>query len=617
MNRRICSIAIAGLLTACGASQPQPAQRGSIKDVVVVLKGSDEPLPFDPRGGRITVVTGEIKNLIGHHVVLELDSALSPELKSSFEESVLASFETIARELVVLQKEDPEMFLRAKRIERVLFTYDAVLKESEGVLEGDKLLRVKAPPDHFPLLEKWILSQAVYDAHITDLDARWGDADPTRLSPRERAPYFAYMTKTRAGAGYLWTVARRKKTPSASNDDTPRVEHVGRIVKLAGVVSPQEAALSRKIRAFLLEQLHFLGGFRASPDYAFKAEASLLSRVLTDYERWLNQNQASFDDEERLKLARAIYSGSGGHPEVAFPGFDRFAFGMNVYDTWANEGAKNELPPGPRGELYKLVVCPSQRRGEGETEIKWGCSSFFSLSISDDAMRARLAEAIVKRKDTKLLETALFNHPHNGGEKTLALVESLPEPLFHHGFSVLFHDLARVDDVKNALERSATRWWRDAPSRRGLALLVMARQTEGLHVHYGDNHWTRFVAEYGGPIRRDVFSAYLAEGARAVEMSPKIWLALAKGSERDDLIAKSIPALLERDRQARTSKASGTLALLRTRLCDEKNASGLTMIKASIDRWALEHPQEAASVSNARADFTLTRCKEPPKVAGD
>jgi hypothetical protein len=618
--KRALAAAFLVLAAACGGSQSQPAtQQGSIKDVVVVLKGSDEPLPFDPRGGRITIVTGEIKKLIGHHVVLELDSALSPELKSSFEETVLASFETIVRELVLLQKEDPEMFARAKHLERVVFSYDVVRKESEGALDGEKVLRVKTPPERYPLLEKWILSQAIYDAHITDLEARWGDADPTKLATREHAPYFAYMTKTRPGAGYLWTVARDKKNPGAgAGHDTTRVEHIGRIVKLASVVNPQdEAALARKIRTFLLEQLHFLGGFRAKDArYPFKADEAVLARVLGDYERWLNQIQATFDDEERVKFAREIYEHA---PDVVFPGFDRFAYGLAIYDAWAKEGAKNELPPGPRGELYKMVVCPSQRRGEGETEIKWGCSAFFSLAINDDSMRARLSETIAKRKDTKLLETALFNHPHNGGDKTLALVESLAghEQLFHHGFGVLFHDLARVDDVKASLEKNATRWWRDTPNRRGMALFIMARQTEGLHVHYGDNHWTRFVAEYGGPVRRDVFSTYLAEGPRAVEMTPKIWLALAKGAERDDLVAKSIPVLLERDRQARTSKATVALALLRTRLCEEKNANGLTMVKSSIDRWASEHPTEAASVSNARADFTLARCKEPPKERDD
>jgi len=618
------------LVCACGNPDAKTAaQQGSIKEVVVVLKGSSEPLPFDPRGGRITVVTNEIKKLVGHHVVFELDSALSPELKASFEETVLGSFETMARELVILQKEDQPMFDRAKLIERVVFAYDVVRQDSEGTLESNgKVLVVRTPPDRYPLLERSVLSTAIYDAHYTELEARWGDADPRKLPARERAPYFAYMMKSRPGSGHLWMAARKKKHPTS--DETARVEHVGRITELASVVNPREDdALARKIRHFLLEQILFMGGFWAKPHTHFKAEPAVLERVLSQYQTWLAQNQSVFSDEERIRVARGLYEQHVGIcqrgvecvPDAVFPSFDRFAFGLSIYDQWAKAGAKNDLPPGPRGELFKEVVCPSDRRGDAETEIKWGCSKFFALTIANDSSRERLAETIQTRKDTKLLEIALFNHPHKGGEQAVALVESLrgDERLFQHGFSVLFHDLSRVDDVKSALEDSATRWWKDNPNpnRRALALMIMARRWEGLHVHYGDNQWTRFVAEYGGPVRNDVFHAYLAQGVRAVEMTPKIWPALVKGSERDELVAKNLPVLLERDRTARTARAGAVLTLLRTRLCDEKNASGLAVMKSSIDRWATEHPAEAASVSNARADFTLARCKQTPKDRDD
>jgi len=592
-----------------GSAGSEPPKHGAIRDVVVVLKGGDEPLPFDPRGGRLTLVTQEISRLVGHSVIFELDTALSPDLKASLEETVLASFETIARELVLLQKEEPAMFAKARAFERVVCRYDAAAKESAGVLQdGGRTLVVRAPPDRFPLLERWVLTQAVYEAHVADLDERWGEVDPTRLAPREHAPYLAYMVKTRPGAGYEWVASR--VTKGGTPRDELRAEHAERIVKLASVVE-KKSPLARKLNAFLLESAPFVGSLAGG---RWNVDPAVARRVAGGYEAWLGREVAVFDDDEKVRLERALFEGSGA--EKSLPGFDRFAFGLAVYEAWAKEGARTDLPPGPRRQLIEKIVCPVKRRAldvaEAEREIRYGCSRYFAFVLGEEKERARLGKTIETRRDPKLLEMALLNLGHQQGAQALALLESFrDETLFRHGFAVLFHDLARRDDVRAVLEKAAPRWWRDAPDRRGLALLVMARQWEHLHVHYGDKQWTRFVAEFGGPIQRDVFAAYLAEGPRAIEMAPKIWPALEKGSERDELFARSLLVLLGRDREARSSRARPALVLLRARLCEEKNASALNTIRLLLDRWRADHPDDAAAVSNVIADFTLARCRKP------
>jgi hypothetical protein len=611
--------ALALLVAACGGHADPGSPKGGIRDVVVVLTHGDEPLPFDPRGGRITAVTDSITRLVGHPVVLELDTALSPELKASLEETVLASFETYARELVLLQKEDPAMFAEAKRIARVVCTYDAVATDSKGALEArGTRLAVRAPPDRFPLLERWVVSEAVYLAHIDALEARWGEADPTKLPEREQSAWLGYMTTTRPGAGYLWIANRRKKQGGEKGDDL-RVEHVGRILALARVI-PKRSPLDARTTAFLLENAGFLGGFSARPPGPFHADPALVSRVTGGYAAWLGDRAPGFDDADRLKLAHAVFehrnSFCGGTdrgrctPDAVFPGFDRLAFGLSIYDAWVKDNAPFDVSgPAPRAVLFKEVLCPQKPRGEAETEIRWGCSPFFGVAIEDDADRARLAERIASRHDARLLEQALLNHPHGGGPAALALVESLrDDALQRRGLSVLFHDLARVDDVRSALENEAPRWWRDQPGRRGFALLVMARQNEHLDTHYGDSHWQRFVAEFGGPIGKDVLAAFLAEGARAAEMAPKIWPALAKGPERDALVARAMTTLLEKDRADRTTRARGPLLLLRFRYCTEKNEAGFATVRGALDGWAKAHPDDAAAVANARADFTVARC---------
>ncbi len=608
----------ASTLACGGASKEHVAGPAGVRDVVVVLRGGAEPLPFDPRGGRLTVVTQEIARLVGHPVVLELDTALSPELKATLEETVLASFETVVPELVRLQKEDPDMFAKASAIERVVCTYDATAKESKGGLEANgTVLVVRSPPDRFPLLERGVLIEAVYEAHVADLDARWGDVEPTRVPPREQSAYFAYMTKTRPGFGYLW-VYNRAQARKASRDDL-RAELVERIVKLAGVVE-KKTPLSRKVNAFLLESAPVVGDLAGG---ASKVDRALARRVSTAYTAWLTRDAGGFDDPEKLLLERALFHRPFGSDDASrFEGFDRFAFGLAVYDAWSKEGARVDLPPGPRRELVDTVVCPVKKLApnlpDSEREIRYGCSRFFAYVLGDEKARVRLAATIDARRDMKLLETALMNLGHQQGREALALVESLrDETSFRRGVAILFHELARRDDVKSALEQAAPRWWRDTPSRRGLALLVMARRHEHLHLHYSDNQWSRFVSEFGGRIQRDVFAAYLAEGPRAIEMAPKIWPALEKTPERDQLVAQSLHVLLRLDLEARSSRSRNVLVLLRSRLCEETNAAGLAAVRAAIAQWRAEHPEDAAAVSNALVDFTPERCAKPSESASD
>lgn len=579
---------------ACGAPPASDAPPGAITGVTVVLTGSSEPLPFDPRGGRITVVTREIEQRLGHPLVLELDTALSPELKASLEESVLASFENVAKELVRLETDDPEMFAKARSLTRVVCKYDAVAKESEGELRDDQL-HVTSPPDRFPLLERGVLLAAVYRAHVEELDRRWGDVDPARLRPGEQEPYFAYMTTSRPGSGFLW-IAVRAKRGGGGDWDTPREEHLRRILRLAKVV--ESPVLAGRVRHFLADRVRY---------------ASTRPRLQAEYAAWLNQNAGQLEDEARVTLAREVLE---RRSEVKLPGFDRFAWGLSIYDQWS----RGKVAPG--SELEKLVVCPSKRKGEAETEIRWGCSAWFATVLGDDKERAALRDVVLARPERdalKLQELALLNVGHGEGKAAVAYVESVASrpALFTDGVRLLFHDHARRDDVRDALDAVKDRWWRDYPSQRGLTLLVMARRWESLHVHYADNQWTTFQKEFGGPVKKEVLAQLLAEGPRAVEMVPKMWLAFAKDADRDQQVAKSLRVLLERDRQDRTSRATATLTMLRMRLCGEKDASGLSTMRASIEAWANEHPDARASVSNALADFTLARCPKDPDPERD
>lgn len=610
--RRLFAAAVF-LLAGCGSSDP--GTTGSIKDVTVVLKGNRSPLPFNPRGSRITAVSREITELVGHPIVLELDTALSPELVASLEESVLASFETIARELVRMRADDPELFARAKTIARVVCTYDAVIRDAEGKVGADGAVAfVRSPPDRFPLLERGLLTSAVYFSHIAELDARWGAADPTKLTAGEREPWLTYMLQTRPGAGFLWVAARAKKGRSW---EQLRAEHLERILSFASV-----APADPRARKFLASNAAYVTPLKRSTDE--RLDPGTARRVFDTYEGWLVRTAPSFDDVERQDLLRGAFDegsacrGNDCPKEALFTRFDLVGFALTIYDDWVREGARLDPLPGPRGDVFKQVLGPTAHRGEAETEIHFGKSRFFERALREEAQRKRLAAAILQRRDKRLLELALLNLGYQNGASGVAFAELLAgdAEMLRHALFVLFHDHNRNDSVKDALEEVAPGWWRDRPERRGFTLLVFARKYDHLHVHYGDNQWTRFVAEYGGPIPRDVLAAYLKEGPRAIEMAPKLWPALAKPG-RDELIAESLSVLVARDSQDRTSRTRAMLGLLRTRLCEEKNAGGLAVMRAAIDRAATAHPDQKPALANALEDFQLARCAKPAEERRD
>jgi hypothetical protein len=332
-------------------------------------------------------------------------------------------------------------------------------------------------------------------------------------------------------------------------------------------------------------------------------------------------------DEDRLAVARAVFEhrstmcGLECAPDAALPGFDRFAFGMTIVDEWARAGHPVSGPPGPRTKLFQTVVCPAARSVGATTTNRYGCSDFFAQALHVEADRKRLRDAALARRDPALVDAIVLNLGYGAGADALAFVESLSadDALFRRGMRVLFDDLARRDDVRNALESAALRWWRDAPARRGAAVYVFARRYARLEASYGDEQWKRLVPELGGPLSRDVYASYLAEGPGAIALAPTLWPALAKGTYRAELLARALPELLARDREARTSRGPKMLAALRGRLCGERDAAGMAAVRAEVARWVRAHPDDSASLSNALSDLSLDRCRadDPRARAAD
>lgn len=581
-------LAVLAFVAACGGGAETAAPRGGIDEVVVVMRG-DEPLPFDPRGGRLTIVSRELARVLGHHVTLELEPALSPVYRASLEESVIASLEGLTQDLVALEKESPEIFAATARLERIVCRYDAVAKESRGkVVEDGRTIEVFAPPDRYPILARGVVSRALDDAFVEGADARWGDVEPERVPPAEHGAYFAYLTRTRPGYGYLYVGKRAK----GRDHDDVRLELVGKVVRLHPLLTPG-SEVEAAARRFLLDHATFVGAPDGKRD----------PRRVQEYVAWLSTRAGTLPESDRLALAKVLFERS-----PVLPGFDGFAFGMSIVDAWARSG--HPFDPPAKTKLFETVVCPARASTDANPDVRYGCSAFFARALRDEQEQKRLAEAVLARRDPLLVDAVVMNLGYGDGARALAFVERLSadDALFRRGVRVLLDDLARRDDVQKALDDVALRWWRDHPTRRGLAVYLLARRWAHLHPHYADNQWTRIVPELGGPLSREVYAAYLEQGPRAVELAPSLWPALAKGSFRAELLARALPRLLERDRQARTSRTPAMLAAVRGRLCAERDAVGLAAVRAEVVRWTREHPDDAAQLANAAADLLVEKC---------
>ncbi len=620
MIRRLLPFPVALLALACGAPDPGTrAPEAGIRDVVILKQGSQVPLPFDPRGGRLTRVTGELFAMLGHPVVLELDTALSPEIAAHFEETVLASFETLLRELASVKARSPRLFAEAAWVERVVVTYDAVATESRGELvKGKKVLLVRAPPDRFPLLVPGVVTEAIFELALREAEARYGEASPGRLPESEAEAWFSYMTETSAWIRVRSTKSARTEAreKGLDLDDTLRLAHLERIARF-GIHTNAKSALGQKVKAWLLEAFDVADRTPRPGRLADRADPDVSERAAKAYDAWLRGAAGSFDTRDHLTVLRVLERrvrdcGETCAAKAPFPSVDLFASGIAVHDDWVRSGAPVEPPATAQGDAWRFVVCPSARKA-GSPGLPSSCSPWVDVALTDPEWRRRLAEVILAKRNERLLETVLLNASSRSGKHAPLLLDAVgrDERLFGVGARLLAVDQARNDAVANALEAEAAGWWRPHPSRRGLVLFLAARRWERAGLHYADSDAPRFAAEHGGPAGGDALARFFAFGPRSAELAPFAWKALARSGERDEGVARAATSLLDRDRHDHTTQASLTLARLRRRLCEEKNANGLATLRAELERWARAHPDDTASVANAIADATLAKCPRP------
>src|SRR5262249_47260168 len=184
-------------------------------------------LPFDPRSARLAQATRELTEVAGHPIEIELDAALLPEWRSSFEEELIGAIENIGRDLLALKEGHPRVFERAaSTLHKVACRYRASSERAEAHFVADGGVLTVAEPAKSTLVPRGLVEGALVEELEAHLDALYRTKGPGDVPPDERAAYFEYVTRTRPGYGNLAESRARKERPPRDDFDDPHADTV-------------------------------------------------------------------------------------------------------------------------------------------------------------------------------------------------------------------------------------------------------------------------------------------------------------------------------------------------------------------------------------------------------
>jgi hypothetical protein len=592
------------LASCAGGSGGSPGTGGGANDVLavtelhIVIVPRPPDLPFDPRSARLAQATRELTSLAGHPIEIELDAALLPEWRSSFEEELIRAIENIGRDLLALKEEHPRVFERAaEKLQKVACRYRASSDRAEARF-ADGVLTILEPARD-ALVPRGVVQEALVLELEAYLDAVYRKKTPDDVPPGDRAAYFEYLTRTRPGYGNLVEGRARKEKPPSNEFDDPHADTVLKIVRLAELVGP-DGPLGRGIRVWLVEEARYRSNAfqsgRAPP------QGTLWRRADEAYARWLGASAASLTDEQKSAIFRAT---SGAE---SYPGFDRFAFRLAIIDQWRAEGHKTE-GEGKHFELLDEVACPhTTRASDGRRDRNRGCNEVFY----DQAPPGLLADALLRRGDPIFVEEAFTNLSRAESAKVVALWRALLQnaPLWSAATRVVVEQLLDERPHTEAIVNEANRLWRDAPDKRGGALYVVAWTKRGYDAHYADPFFADFAKRYGEPVSAQAFASFLDQSPRAVMLAPLVWPALGRGFSRaQPLVARLDRFVADPVVKATPGEPQRTLRAVAVRTCAENGTEDLRRLHAWIEQRVRAHAEESASLATLRSDTSACRTR--------
>jgi hypothetical protein len=599
------SIALAALVSSVLAcAHAAPVRLIVHSQVSVVVLPSPDELPFDPSDARLAEASAQLSALVGHPFVFEFDVALLPDWRADFQQMLIESIENVARDFDRLAHEEPRVFSHgAALIERVVSRYDVqVAHRPEWKLDpAARVLLLSGPATHWGI-ERGYVEAALQDEYARWADGRWGGARAQDVAPADRPAYFEFLTDSRVRAA--WTKRHRGQAETVPR--APDVEAVLGCVELSSVLGASSPQLARDVRAWLVRQAQELAGaYNGEEDRVVALPASSpWHRAEAAWVAWANAQLGTMSDEEKLALADSVFVRTRGPDGVfraspaAFPGFDRFAFGMSVADSWARAGhPRGGAQAEAQRALVETIVCPRTVSADGTESRSSRCDYvWYRDALESAATTRRLTDALLARKDRDLVQTAFsaLTAMPSGGDK-LALLLSLVHALegddlaWTEAFHVVADELAEGGDPARWVDE-ARRAWRPHAPRRGALLYALAQVDR-----YGDNDkvgWSRFGETFGAPLGAAELAAYLDQGARAWSLARVVWPALSQGWSRAAVFLPRLDAYLADPRVRRydVQDPGHAIRAIAAKLCDEGNVADMALMAAAFRSRAATYP---------------------------
>jgi hypothetical protein len=605
-------------VAACAGAMPQAVTVQS--HVSVTILPSPDALPFDPADARLQEASAQLAALAGHPIDFEFDVALLPDWRVGFQEMLIASIESVARDLDHLKRDKPLVFGRgAPVLVRVVSRYDATVTDrTRAKLDASSgVLTLTGPATRWGV-ERGETAEALDEDYTQWESRRFSAVRAQDVPAAERRSYFEFLTN------------RRDRAYDPREPREPDPDAVIGAVALSSLVGSSDPQLAADVRSWLVRAVEdFAGAYSHDGERVVALPAwSRWRRAEGAWVAWANANLGTMTAEEKLALVEWVFvrtqgtDGAYHAASFAFPGFDRFAFGLSIAEAWARAGHPRgrDQPPGQL-ELFAAVVCPVDVAVDGATSSIGRCDYVWYRDALDDAATTRrLTEALLAHKDLDLVQavfTAVDFMPAPGDK--LASLFSLTHALdaddaaWRRAFRVIADDRAEAGEGPRWTDE-ARRQWAGHPARHGTLLYALAQVDR-----YGDGEkvgWDRFGDTFGAPLDARDFGAYLDEGVRAMSLAHVVWPALAPGWSRAAVLVPRLDAYLDDPAARRYDRQDpgGALGAIARRLCAEGAVADMGQIRAHLQQRIATHPGEDYASSFADTRDCAKHAK--PAIAG-
>jgi hypothetical protein len=605
---------VASMMALCIASCA-PAARVP-PDANITFNAEPGKLPFDPHGARLRAAMRALADVTGSAMALDLDVALLREYASWFETGLVTAIENAAHDLGEIKRTRAEMWAQmSPRLRSLSFRYDASAQKVDvkhDLEQNVVAVVVPAKASTFLPHEAALLSlEAQYDAGLPE---RYAAGVPASVSVPEKWAYFRALTGQKPPPKKLDDPSAAK---GIANETRPR--SIERAIRFYDVAMPQD--LKAAIHEWLIgEGNYFRDAYLVYPD-AVKASpaTSAFHRAETAWVEWTQKNADRFTDLERFTLAKLIFVKQPGKERAsprrylpfAFPGFDRLAFGLRVFDDWAEFGHAKFVPGRERLlELFDYIVCPFELDARGELATSPECEhDFYGVVLETEATQKRFLDFMLAKKDEVLAETAFVNFVRMRQTRAVTYfwrgieAEEASWKSATHGMAEALGD---ADTTK--IQDEALRVWQAYPGRRG-ALLYLLGQID----RYGNEKvaWGAWSDAGGARASAADFAAFLGNGRRAFATAWVVWPLLGRGWSRADALLPGLDRFIDDPLAPAYHPQDPQLALQQivNRMCAEKNFADLAKMHAYFADRIKKAPPEDKSFADLLETTARGRCK--------